>query len=806
MSLSPVYQFPPYRLLPAQRQLFSGDVPVKLGGRAFDMLVALVERRQRTVGKPELMDLVWPRLVVEENNLQVQVVALRKLLGHAAIATVPGRGYRFTLPVVAEGEAASGDATAPRGLLSAALPALFGRDDDLRTLGRMLEPPGLVTVAGPAGIGKTRLAQAAARASSRPGGAWWVDLASLADPALVPQAVAQALGARTDGAPDFMAAVLKVLPQQPALLVLDNAEHLLGSVADLVARLRAAAPQLTLLVTSQEILHLADEQVFRPEPLALPDGDDPERLAASGAVALFVARAQAADRRFELSADNRATVADICRRLDGIPLAIELAAARVPLLGVAGLRDKLDQRFHVLTSGDRSALRRHQTLRAALEWSHQLLAAPEQAVLRRLGVFAGGFTLEAAQQVAEDGQGIDRWDALDLLGMLVDKSLVVMEDDAPPRYRLLETTRLFALERLIESGEAADARTRHREHFTLLAEEARGLMLVADPRGLARLDRERDNLFLALAWRQADDDGSCGLRLAAALRYWWTSRGMLVRGAEVLRTALAHPGAAGPSLPRCMALATLAHFSSLMGDLPEAAARIAEAVHMARGLADASTLCLALGGSGFIALRRGELDAAERASAEALALARGLGDGHELGNALSLRAAVHGERGETAAARQMLEETVALRRRLGQLWSQAVGHLNLAQMAMNEGEVPAALAHLREVAALLPRIDSEHIGVHLIATAAEWAAVAGRHEDAVLLDAAGAAQVARVGLQLQPDPAQQQRLAQARAALDAATCERLQAAGRGLGYRAALQQVRDVLAADQAADFSLSKA
>ena len=226
----------------------------------------------------------------------------------------------------------------------------------------------------------------------------------MTDPALIPNALAVALGLSLGGASDVLNALLAALADRSPLVLLDNAEHLLDGVASFVLRLQGEVPGVRFLVTSQEPLRIDDERVFRPEPLSLPTGDDPESIAASGAVALFVARAQAADRRFELSAENQTTVSEICRRLDGIPLAIELAAARVPLLGIEGLRDKLDQRFHVLTSGRRASLRRHQTLRAALEWSHHLLAAAEQLVLRRLSVFAGGFTLEAAQHVAEDEQ------------------------------------------------------------------------------------------------------------------------------------------------------------------------------------------------------------------------------------------------------------------------------------------------------------------------------------------------------------------------------------------------------------------
>ena len=271
MATTLAYVFPPYRLLPSKRQLLCDVAPVKLGGRAFDLLVSLVERRDRTVSKNEIMDLVWPKLVVEENNLQVHIVALRKVLGHPAIATVPGRGYRFTLPVTQEGA----DPLAPparsvpelpteaarRTNLPTRLPVLFGRDEDLHSLLGLLDRHGLVTVAGSAGIGKTRLAQAAAAARlvRNRDGVWWVNLAPLTDASQVPAAAALALGLRLDGAADVTAAVLTSLREQASLLVLDNAEHLLDGLADFVIRLRRGAPRTRLLVTSQEALHTVDE-------------------------------------------------------------------------------------------------------------------------------------------------------------------------------------------------------------------------------------------------------------------------------------------------------------------------------------------------------------------------------------------------------------------------------------------------------------------------------------------------------------------------------------------------------------------
>ena len=807
------YLFAPYRLLPRQRLLLTtGDEPVKLGGRAFDMLLALVERRDRTVGKHELIDLVWPNLVVEENNLQVQMVALRKLLGHAAIATVPGRGYRFTLPVVEEGSspadtlaaAAAGTlGTTPwKTNLPGGLPRLFGRDADVRAVLGLLEHHALVTIAGAGGIGKTQLAQAAAahRLTQHPDGVWWVDLSALDDPARVDEAVAQVVA--SSGGADAVSALWSALPQQAPLLVLDNAEHLLQGVAAFATRLRGEAPRARLLVTSQEVLRVADEQVFRLEPLALPDGDDPAAIDASAAVALFTARAQAASRRFALDAGNRALVADICRRLDGIPLALELAAARVELLGVEGVRDKLDQRFQVLTAGRRQLPRRHQTLRAALEWSHHLLSPAEQAVLRRLSVFAGGFSLAHAQQVASDepgsDAGIDAWEVLEHLGALVDKSLVVAEGDAVPRYRLLESTRLFGLERLIECHEAAAVRTRHRDCFVELAERAREQMLVADPRGLASLDQERENLFVALAWRppgEAAAAAEASLRLVAALRYYWTSRGLLARGLEFTQAALLQALAQPPSPAKCHVQALVGHFLSLMGD-PTAARPAAEAaLAMARTLDDPALQCLMLGNLGFIELKRGEPAAAMQCAREALALQGRTGDCRELGNAMSLCAAAHGASGDAAGALRWQHEVLALWQRLGHPWSQSVAHLNLAGLALDGSQPDVARSHLQQVLLLLPRVDSEYIGVNLIEIAADWAASVGLGEDHLRLEAAAAAQRRRTGQASAPDPQRQARAERALAGLPVALRQALQQAGAALGYREALEHTGRLLAA-----------
>jgi predicted ATPase/DNA-binding winged helix-turn-helix (wHTH) protein len=795
------YDFPPYRLLPSTRRLLRGDEPVKLGGRAFDLLVALIERRDRVVGKGELMDLVWPALVVEENNLQVQITVLRKLLGHPAIATIPGRGYQFTTPVAEQGRDESSARvtafggvrleSAQRSALPPNTPILFGRDEDLRTLCDLVHLHGLVTVVGMAGIGKTRLAQAVAAASAErtQGDAWWVELAPLQDASLVPGAVAMALGLNVGAGTDTATAVLNALRERTGLLVLDNAEHLLEGLSAFVTRLHQAVPRARLLVTSQEALNIEDEHVFRPEPLSLPEADDPERMGRSGAVSLFMARAKESDRHFELREDNRAAIAEICRRLDGIPLAIELAAARVCLLGVEGLRERLDQRFHLLTAGRRAALRRHQTLRGALEWSYNLLSRDEQAVLCRLAVFVGGFTLEAAQQLADDA-GIDCWDVLEHLGALVDKSLVVAEGDPLPRYRLLETTRLFALERLIESGETDAVRRRHRDYFLALAERSHGNLLVGNTRRcIAEVDRERENLLQALAWATGADDAMPGLRLAAALHHYWHLRAMPSLGLRVTRAALERTGAQGRSLERCRALVTAGWMSTLSGDDTGAVPYMQEALSLARELRDDAVLCFALVKFAHLRHHRNEGEEAVRLLSEALDVGHTLGDSVELSDALSLRAHAYLRHGERESARSLFNEALALRERLDLPSGILSVRLNLAFMAIEEGSTEESRRHLLDALALIARTESVSGAIHLTGHTAQWAADVGNHKASVLLEAACDGLLDRFGMRNELEPSEVTRLERARSALDTTTRQELEVTGRSLSYELALRAV-----------------
>ena len=423
-----------FELQPGERRLLVDGEPVALGARAFDVLLALVERPGRLVSKRALMDLVWPGLVVQENNLAAQVSALRKVVGEAVIATIPGRGYRFVARAEPIGPARDSSPAPPapppslRTNLPVELPALVVRAYELDTLGALIDSHRLVSIVGAGGIGKSLLTQHLlhARRDAYPQGVCWVELASVNESDALPGAVATALGVEA-GHGEPVAALVGAVAPLTLLLALDNAEHLLDAVASLAKTLFDAAPGLRIVVTGQAPLRLAAERVLRLGPLGVPGEALPAAQALQyGAIALFAERAHAIDGRFALSEANVVAAIEICRALDGLPLAIELAAARAPTLGVQPLLASMDDRLKLLTaSRDRTAPPRQQTLRAALEWSHGLLTAREQKVFRRLGVIAGSASLGLIQQVvADDGENaeLDRWAVLDALDTLVDRS------------------------------------------------------------------------------------------------------------------------------------------------------------------------------------------------------------------------------------------------------------------------------------------------------------------------------------------------------------------------------------------------
>lgn len=522
------YRFDRFELRPTERVLYLEGEPTNLGARAVEVLTVLVSEYGRVVGKSELLDRVWPNVVVEENNLQVQISSLRKLLGAKSIATVPGRGYRFCLPVDSDAERPAGTTQpplqAPKAVddVLSVLPAMpgpiWGREADQAALDALLPAP-LITLVGQAGIGKTAFALSVAHAwrPHRRDGAAWVELAAIADPDLVVSMVAQGLGLSSGGQDPLQALVAALKPLQ-VLLVIDNAEHMLDAVTRLVQAVMAGAPEVRILVTSQLPLRLPNERVFRLGPLSVPPmGATVDEAMKHGAVALFVDQVKAVNRHFELNSSYLARVVGLCNKLDGVALAIKLAAARVPLLGLQGVEERLSERFKLLHHGHgaASAPTRQQTLLAALDWSHEMLSPPERAVFRRLAVLAGGFTLDLAKSLAHD-QDLDEWAVIDVLGSLVDRSLVMADAGETPRYRLLDSMRDYAGLKLVESGELPDIRQRHAQAMVAMMDAAyEDYWAQSDTMWLSHYGPEIDNVRMALDWA-VQHDQNLAVRLLGA--------------------------------------------------------------------------------------------------------------------------------------------------------------------------------------------------------------------------------------------------------------------------------------------------
>ena len=528
--------FGPFRLLAAQRLLLEGDTPVRLGSRAFDILAALVERAGEVVGKEELIARAWPRTIVEEANLKFQVSGLRRALGdgqggHRYVVTVPGRGYNFVAPVRLQepAQVPLPPTIAPAGVhnLPLATTRMIGRHEAVAALVSRLSRQRLLTIAGPGGIGKTTLALAVAERmiASYEHGVWLVDLAPLGNPRLVPSAVATVLGLDVRSE-DPLPGLVAGLRDRRMLLLLDNCEHVIDAAASLAAAVLSGAPGVNILTTSREPLGVAGEHTQRLGPLSLPQPSS--RLTAAEAavfpaVQLFVERVTAIVEDFALTDANAPLVAAICRRLDGLPLAIEFAAPRVEVLGVEGLAARLDDSLPLWGAGRRTAMPRHRTMRAVVDWSYDLLSEDEQRFFRALGVFAGGFTVEAAAAVTFDAADPPS-EAIDRLADLVAKSLVVADvSGAEPRFRLLDTTRAYAIEELDESGEREQVAHRHAEHYRDVFGRAEGEATTRPTdEWLADYAREIDNLRVALDWAFSPaGEGSTGIALTAAAAPLW---------------------------------------------------------------------------------------------------------------------------------------------------------------------------------------------------------------------------------------------------------------------------------------------
>jgi predicted ATPase/DNA-binding winged helix-turn-helix (wHTH) protein len=557
------YAFGPFRLLVDRRELSAHGVPVVIGQRAIEVLVALVQRHGELVTKDALMAAVWPGVVVEENNLAVHVSVLRKVLGKTDddkpyLQTVAGRGYRFVADVTHEslpalektGTAVDAPASAARARsdnphnLPSPLTRLIGRAEELEAIKARLKSSRLVTLTGTGGVGKTRLAieigtQLLADCEDGP---WIAELAPINDAQFVLSVVSDVLGVThaVEASVDRLAAALKT---RQLLVILDNCEHVIAEVAALAQALIQKCPRISILATSREPLAIAGESVFRVPSLSSP-APTAELTAEAAwnhpAVQLFVERATALGEDFSLTDDNVAAIAAICRRIDGIPLAIELAAPRLRVMSEQQLVDGLDERFSLLTGGSRTAVPRHQTLHALIDWSYSLLGGEEQRMLRCCSVFAGSAAQSSIAAVAA-GAGVPELRILDLLASLVDKSLLIAErHQGETRYRLLESTRYFARDRLAAAGEL-DWHRLHADHFVerFMQATAAWETSAAEP-WLTRFGADIDNLRAALDWAfGAGGRRAIGVELLGYSHVMWSELGLMPEHRHWTERALA---------------------------------------------------------------------------------------------------------------------------------------------------------------------------------------------------------------------------------------------------------------------------
>lgn len=550
--------------------------------------------------------------------------------------------------------------------LPSPLTSFVGRQREIAQVKQLLSTARLLTLTGIGGCGKTRLALQVASHSLEeyPDGAWLVELAALSDPALVPKAVGSAVGVGEEPGQPLMPTLLGTLCEKQLLIVLDNCEHLVPACAQLVEAVLRACPAVRILATSRESLGIAAETVWRVPPLALPDPQthpSVDSLRQYEAIRLFVERAATVRPMFKVTSENANTVIEICRRLDGIPLAIELAAARTRVLSVGEIAARLSDRFRLLTQGGRTAFPRQQTLLATMDWSYQLLTESERTMLCRLSVFTGGWTVEAAEAVCTGG-GIERLNILDLLAQLVDKSLVVMAHlQEEVRYYLLETVRQYAADRLMESGEAVRARTQHLAWCLALAGRADPeLVSASQAPWLDRLELEHDNLRAALAWSLEHDQVESGLRLAGAIwRFWWI-RGYFGEGRAWLEALLA----------RSSGVATIVRAKALQA-------------------------------AGIVAvLGQGDYASGREFLSKSLAIWRDVGDMPNIAALLDNLGTLHSVEGDHAAARPLYGESLAIRRQLGDKWGLALSLNNLGFVLYRQDDYPAAYALFEESLAL----------------------------------------------------------------------------------------------------------
>ena len=676
----------------------------------------------------------------------------------------------------------------------------IGRDKELAAAKGLLlrRDVRLVTVTGPGGIGKSRLALEVARdmVEHFPSGVYFVPLAGVSDPASIAIVIAQTLGVRETGGQPQLKTLKEYLQNSlstPMLILFDNFEHVLAA-APMLAELMAVAPHLKLLVTSRAALHVYDEHEFPVPPLELPDVKSLpplEVLPQYSAISLFIKRAAAVKPDFTLKEDNAAAVAEICSRLDGLPLAIELAAARTKLLSPSAMRTRLASRLQLLIGGARDLPARQQTLRQTIDWSYDLLSAPEQKLFRRLSVFVGGCTLEAVESVCDTKQDLGL-DVLDGMASMVDKSLArqIEQADGEPRFVMLETIREYGLGKMAESGEEMQTRRAHAAYCLVLAEEGAAEDTGANPKEwLDRFELEHDNFRVALEWLTETGDADWGLRLGSALFRFWEMREYLAEGRDKFGKLLKLGGAATPSIARLRALFAAGVLAGEQGDYIAADVLLKESLEIGRRLEDQRSIAVSLNALAVIARDSGDLAASRvifeeslalwRALRDPLAVARALsnlanvvkledctrarslyeeclsifrelGDGTGVAWALNHQGDVARDQGDSKAARSLYEQSLATFRELNDRWGIAGSLADLGNLAREQGDYRAADSLYRESIGVFQSLEHKRGVARLLESFACSAAAQSEPDRSLRLAGASAALRQSIGAPLTP--------------------------------------------------------
>ena len=718
------------------RELLSGGNRLTLSPKAFQLLEVLIENRPRALSKSVLLDRLWAKTFVVEANLSNLVGEIRHALGEDSrtprfVRTIPRFGYAFqcveTNPEPQRDDELGSHLVAPsvtplapgrdrisRNNLPQQLTRFIGRQRELEAVRSLVSQSRLTTLCGAGGIGKTRLALEVARDSldEYADGVWLVEFASISDSHLIPQTVASALDLREERGRSITDAVTSYLKSRHLLLVLDNCEHVIGAIAQLADVLLRNCPNLYVLATSREALAIAGETLFRVPPLSLPDtatGLDAAGLGKHEAVELFVERVRAVRAAFVLNESNAALVAKVCIHLEGIPLAIELAASRLKVLSIEQIAARLGDRLKLLRGGSRTSLPRHQTLLAAIDWSYNLLSETEKTLFRRLSVFSGGWTLEAAENVCV-GEPVDRDNLLEMLSGLIDKSMVLMDErDGQQRYRFMMTLLEYAQERLLQTQEAAAIYRAHAGFFSALVLEGESRSMSADEKTwLDRIKPEYDNIRLVLNWTSKEEP-EAGLRLAAGLWRFWYLNGYWEEGRRWLAQMLKRQPASTDTVGRAKAINRLAAIAVMEGDGNTAQELATQALSMARDSAAHREAAFALNTQAIIAGEHCDFSAARALLEESLCIRRELGDQALTANTLNNLGILSFRRGEFDAARAFYEESLANFRGIGDRHGTAMALVNQGELASRTGDRSGAQLKFQEALALAKELQDRSL-------------------------------------------------------------------------------------------------